>query len=273
MSIIERALQAGRNPPARRPEHRKTVLSHPAELRLATVPDVPPLALRETLATEKFPDLSRDIRFLKRPLLARLFAPREVDSPQTEHQHTLMVTSDLPEAGKTFISRNLAASFAQEKMLRVLLVDADPVRRSLSKILGVEERPGLMDLVAGDVTELSAVMLATNIDSLYFIPAGGPRPDATELMASMQMSEFLAELDDPNTVVVLDSPPLLLSSEGRVLADYAGQVLVVVEAGRSTAADVAQVVDILRGTSATVSIVMNKVPVAALSYRHDMYYR
>ncbi|MBW7929785.1 MAG: AAA family ATPase [Gammaproteobacteria bacterium] len=263
-------MQAAQKPATQQPRSsNRNTLPRVTELPLPTVADVPPLPLRATLATGIFPDLDRDIRFLKRPLLARLFAPQE----QGEQQHTLMVTSDLPEAGKSFISRNLAASFAQEKMLRVLLVDADPVRRSLSNLLGVADRPGLMELIAGDAVQLSDVTLATDVEALYFVPAGQSREDATELLASTQMAAFLTALNDPNTVVVLDSPPLLLSSEGRVLADNARQVLVVVEAGRSTAADVAQVVDILRGTSATVSIAMNKVPVAALSYRHDMYYR
>jgi len=271
VSIIERALQTSRSQAAvaRQPAAAHGVLSRITEVPLPAVSGVPPLAISATLAAETYPDLDRDIRFLKRPLLARLFAPQEGEG----QRHSLMITSDLPEAGKSFISRNLAASFAQEKMLRVVLVDADPVRRSLSKLMGVADRPGLMDLVAGEVTQLSEVLLGTDIEALYFLPAGPTRQDATELFASTRMNEVLAALSDPNTVVVLDSPPLLLSSEGRVLADSVSQVLLVVEAGRSTAADIAQAVDILRGTTATISIAMNKVPVAALSFRHDMYYR
>lgn len=269
MSIIERALQSVQKQAAQPRSGNRSILSRVTELSSPAVADVPPLPLRATLAAGTFLDLDRDIRFLKRPLLARLFAPQE----QGEQQHTLMVTSDLPEAGKSFISRNLAASFAQEKMLQVLLVDADPVRRSLSNLLGVADRPGLMDFIAGDAIQLSDITLATDIEALYFVPAGQSREDATELLASTEMAAFLAALNDPNTVVVLDSPPLLLSSEGRVLADSVSQVLLVIEAGRSTAADIAQSIDILRGASTTVSIAMNKVPVTALSHRHDMYYR
>jgi len=269
VSIIERALKTTQNRAPKPQAPAQAVLPRMPELPSPAVADRPPLSIRAALATETFPELGRDIRFLKRPLLARLFGGQE----EGARRRTLMVTSDLPAAGKSFISRNLAASFAQEKMLRVLLVDADPVRRSLSQLLGVEDRPGFMDLVAGEVMQLSEVMLATDVEALYFIPAGRVRSDATELIGSSRMAAVLAAMDDPNTVVVLDSPPLLLSSEGRVLADNAAQVLVVVEAGRSTAADVAQVVDLLRGTPATVSVVLNKVPVSALPYRHDMYYR
>jgi Mrp family chromosome partitioning ATPase len=115
-------------------------------------------------------------------------------------------------------------------------------------------------------------MLPTDVDSLYALSAGRPRSDATELLASPRMTQVLKSLNDPNLVVLLDSPPLLLSSEGRVLADKADHALVVVEAGRSTASDVGQVLQLLQGTSATVSLVLNKAPDSRSTRYKDYYY-
>jgi receptor protein-tyrosine kinase len=115
-------------------------------------------------------------------------------------------------------------------------------------------------------------MLSTDVESLHFLPSGRPRPDATELLASPRMFQILKTLDDPNLVVLLDSPPLLVSSEGRVLADHAHHALVVVEAGRSTATDVGNVLQLLQGSAAAVNLVLNKTPVPGSARYQDYYY-
>jgi capsular exopolysaccharide synthesis family protein len=266
MSIVKKAI-------LRSQAERAKAVTQPAQ-----VPDAPTsldatgtprLAVRSKLALEQFPALARDFRFLKRPVLARVFGLSR-SSPRTGN--LVMVTSDMPQAGKSFVSLNLAGSMASEQMLRVLLVDADPVRHALSSRFGVEGRPGLLEMLSGEAQRLSDVMLATDVDSLYFVPSGRPRPDATELMASPRMAEVLKTLDDPDLVVLLDSPPLLLSSEGRVLADRVHHALVVVEAGRSTASDVGNVLQLLQGSTAAVSLVLNKTPVAGSAHYRDFYY-
>ena len=233
------------------------------------VADAPPVAIRSKLALEQFPPLARDFRFLKRPVLARVFG---LSRSSTKTGNLVMITSDMPQAGKSFVSLNLAGSMASEQMMRVLLVDADPVRHTLSSRFGVEGRPGLLELLSGEAQRLSDVMLATDVESLYFLPAGQPRPDATELLASPRMSEVLKTLDDPNLVVLLDSPPLLLSSEGRVLADHVHHAIVVVEAGRSTVNEVGNVLQLLQGSAAAVNLVLNKTPVPGSARYKDYYY-
>lgn len=239
------------------------------ELTDLVAADAPRVLLRSKMALEQFPQLARDFRFLKRPVLARVFG---LSKTSQRSGNLVMITSDLPQAGKSFVSLNLAGSMASEQMMHVLLIDADPVRHTLSSRFDVESRPGLLELLSGEAQRLSDVVLPTDVQSLYFMPAGKSRPNATELLASARMSEVLKSLDNPNLVVLLDSPPLLLSSEGRVLADQVQHALIVVEAGRSTASEVGNVLQLLQGSAAAVNLVLNKTPVAGSTRYRDYYY-
>ncbi len=271
MSIVEKAILRSKAEaakalapaaPAAQPEAKG------AQLPPLEVAEAPAVAIRDKLAFDRYPEVARDFRFLKRPVLARVFG---LSRSGVKPGNRVMITSDLPQAGKSFVALNLAASMASERMMRVLLLDADPVRHTLSSELGVGDRPGLLELLAGEVKRVGEVMLATDIDSLYFLPAGQYRPDATELLASARMPDILQGLADPNVVVLLDAPPLLLSSEGRVIADRVQHALVVVEAGRSTAGEIDQVLDLLRASAASINVVLNKTPAPA-AVRHQDYY-
>ena len=270
MSIVEKAMQRSQ---AERTQPVPAGPAVPEPRRGDTPPWVkqgePVLPIRGRLALEEFPPLARDFRFLKRPVLARVFG---LSKSSAKSGNLVMITSDMPQAGKSFISLNLAASMASERMTRVLLIDADPVRHSLSTRVAVDHRPGLLELLSGELPELSDVVMATDVDSLYFLPAGQARPDATELLASPRMSQILRSMQDPDLVVILDSPPLLLSSEGRVLADHVHHALVIVEAGRSTAGDVGNVLHLLKGSAAAVNLVLNKTPLPGSARYKDYYY-
>jgi receptor protein-tyrosine kinase len=266
MSIVEKAIlrsEAEKAQPARVPDAPR------AESLPLPAAGVQPLAVRSRLALEQYPLLARDFRFLKRPILGRVFGLSR-SSPRSGN--LVMITSDMPQAGKSFVSLNLAGSMASEQMTRVLLVDADPARHALSSRFGVEGQPGLLEMLSGEAQRLSDVMLSTDVESLYFLPSGRARPDATELLASQRMSQVLKTLDDPDLVVLLDSPPLLVSSESRVLADQVHHALVVVEAGRSTATDVGNVLQLLQGSTAAVNLVLNKTPVPGSARFKDYYH-
>jgi receptor protein-tyrosine kinase len=99
-----------------------------------------------------------------------------------------------------------------------------------------------MDVLAGEVDDLGEVLLRTNIEKLSILPAGMPHQRATELLASEGMNQLLEQIANryPDRIVVFDSPPVLVTTEARVLATHMGQVVVVVEAERTTHATVKQ---------------------------------
>ena len=176
--------------------------------------------------------MANQFRVIKRPLLVNA-AGRGASVVQAGN--LIMVTSAMAGEGKTFNAINLAMSIAMEQDLRVLLVDADVARPSLSKVLGLPPGPGLLDLLVDDRIEMADAMLRTNVDKLTVLPSGTPHPRATELLASEAMTDLIEETARryPDRIIIFDSPPLLITTEARVLATHMGQIIVVVHAERT----------------------------------------
>lgn len=181
--------------------------------------------------------LADEFRHIKRPLLKAARA-----SGADNRGALIMVTSALAGEGKTFCSINLAMSMAMEVDTSVLLVDADTVRPTVLSRLGLSTQRGFLDALVDPSVELSDVMLRTNIPKLSLLPAGTPHARSTELLASAAMERMLVELATKysDRVVIFDAPPLLLTTEARVLASRMGQVVVVVEASGTSRRHVAQ---------------------------------
>ena len=183
--------------------------------------------------------IAEEFRVIKRPLLRNA---TDTGPARITNANLIMVTSAMPGEGKTFSAINLAISMAMELDYTVLLVDADVSRPSVFRQLGLPPERGLMDVLAGDVTDLSDVLLRTNIEKLSILPAGMPHQRATELLASENMNRLLKQIASrySDRIVVFDSPPLLVTTESRVLATHMGQVVVVVESERTPHSSVKQ---------------------------------
>jgi len=216
-------------------------------------------------------NLLEEFRIIKRPLLKRAFAERGVkDNPG----NLIMVTSSLPGEGKTYSAINLAMSIAMELDHTVLLVDADVARPSVLRTLGLPAQRGLMDILLDDTLDLSDVMLRTNVDTLSILPAGTSTPRATELLASSTMTAMVHELAHryPDRVIIFDSPPLMLTSEARVLASHMGQIVVVVEAQTTTQHAVKEALQQLEGM-ANVNLLYNKTrDIPGIEETYDYHY-
>lgn len=175
--------------------------------------------------------LAEEFRTIKRPLLKNIDGP---GSQNIDRPNLIMVTSALQGDGKTFSSINLAISIAMEQDKTVLFVDADVVRATAGKTLGIpSDTPGLIDLLQeGSEIEPADVIMRTNMDKLRILPAGNASDKSTELLASGGMHDFMIELSHryPDRVIVFDSPPLLLTTEAAVLASFMGQIVFVASA-------------------------------------------
>lgn len=176
-------------------------------------------------------------RVIKRPLLDNATGK---GASLVANGNLIMVTSALPGEGKSFTSINLAMSLAMELDHTVMLVDADVTRASVMAKLGLPPAAGLLDILSSPRTKLSDVLLRTNVDKLTLLPAGLPHERATELLASDAMTNLLDEMSKrySDRIIIFDSPPLLLTTEARVLATHMGQVVVVVRAEKTLQSDV-----------------------------------
>ncbi len=173
--------------------------------------------------------LEEEFRIIKRPLLENL----RQEGPMRPHRANLiMVTSAQAGEGKTQTALNLAISIAMELDHTVLLVEADVLRPSALARLGVQASKGLLDLLESPTTELPDVLLRTTVPKLTLLPAGTASSRSTELLASDAMDKLLQELASKyeDRVIIFDTPPLLSTTESRVLASHMGQVVMVTEA-------------------------------------------
>jgi receptor protein-tyrosine kinase len=208
---------------------------------------------------------------IKRPLVASVLA-RSPELGATPH--VIMMGSALPGEGKTFTSISLALSLALEKDIEVVLVDADVAKPHISRVLGMSEEPGFVDLLADRNLRASQLILRTNVPGLSVLPAGRRVESVTELLASDRMAEVMAQLAAPDgrRIVLLDSPPLLLSSESRVLAASAGQVVLVVRAESTTRQAVQDAIAAV-GEGKQISLILNQSsqPPAGGYYGYGIY--
>ncbi|MDO6566343.1 XrtA-associated tyrosine autokinase [Alteromonas sp. 1_MG-2023] len=200
--------------------------------------------------------INEEYREIKRKLLANAFG----SLAKTLHNpNIIMVSSSRPSEGKTFTATNLALSIASEQDKTVLLVDADVLKPNVLNTLGLEKRKGLMEYLTGEVDDISQVLYPTNIDKLKIIPAGRSHHLSTEMLASQKMHETVDEFANryPDRIVIFDTPPLIGINESAILANFAGQAVVVVEEGKAKLNDVKMSVERLNPDMA-IGFVVNK---------------
>lgn len=208
----------------------------------------------------------QQFRQIKRPLVAGALGR---GGPQLPNGHLIMMASALPGDGKTFTSVNLALSLALEKDVSVVLVDADVAKPHITRIFGVDDEPGLLDVLRDESLDAESVVLSTDVPNLSILPAGRPSDTATELLASARMQAVAARLGsaDPTRIVVFDSPPLLLTTESRALSAAVGQIVLVVGAGSTPQKAVFDALDIL-GEGKQIGLVLNQCD----ENSHEGYY-
>jgi exopolysaccharide/PEP-CTERM locus tyrosine autokinase len=197
---------------------------------------------------------AESFRRIKRRILANA-----VNSKANPPANLILVTSALAGEGKSFCTINLALSIALEVDHSVLLIDADVRKPSMPDLLGLKAGKGLMDLLVDRRLDMSEVLYRTDIGKLTLLPAGTFQANATELLASAATQELLAEMAARyrDRIVILDSPPLLLASETAVLASAVGQVIVVVESGKTTESALKEALGLIDSRRLT-GLILNK---------------
>jgi len=209
--------------------------------------------------------IAEQFRIIKRPLLTKAFAKK--------NSNLIMISSALAGEGKSFCAVNLAMSIASEMDHRVLLIDADVARPSIPNLLDLDEQAGLMDILLGESVDVSDVLIKTNVEKLSLIMSGTTHSHATELLASQTMTLLLEELAQRynDRIVIFDAPPILLTSEARVISERMGQIVLVVEAEQTTQHALNHVISQFN-SKANIGLIYNKVKTFASGEYCGYYY-
>ena len=171
---------------------------------------------------------------------------------------SIMVTSAVPDEGKSFVSANLAVSIAQSIQEHVLLVDCDMRKSSLHKLFGFGDVPGLSEYLSNDKS-LSSVLLKTKVKKLSILPGGKLPQNPAELLSSRQMSKLLKELKDrySDRYIVIDTPPPIITAETSALSRQVDGILLVVTYGSTPRKMVMDLIENL-GKEKILGVVFNK---------------
>jgi capsular exopolysaccharide synthesis family protein len=184
-----------------------------------------PSLRRTTPAAEQF-----------RSLRARLYEYRDFSRLKT-----VLVSSGMPQEGKSFVAVNLAAVLAHQRGSKVLLIDADLRRYSLNKVLGCEPEPGLADYLSGkaepvDVMQRAVLPDATDkltapLANLTFIPAGCGGDSVADLGTQGRFQQLIDRVRNAFDWIIVDSSPVNLVSDAVHFAHDCDGVLLVVRSG------------------------------------------
>jgi exopolysaccharide/PEP-CTERM locus tyrosine autokinase len=194
-------------------------------------------------------------------LRTNLLFPSTGRSPRT-----IMITSAVPDEGKSLIAANLAVSIAQSIQEYVLLMDCDIRRPCIHTQFGFGAVPGLSDHLSKGIP-VSSLILKTKVNKLSILPGGTLLHNPSELVSSQKMSKLLQEVKYrySDRFIVIDSPPPKLTAEASALSRQVDGVLLVIEYGRTSREMVLDLVNTI-GREKIIGIVFNKLDMQFAHY-------
>lgn len=196
-----------------------------------------------------------------------------------KHLKTILVTSTMPGEGKSWVSSNLAITFAQTGK-KVLLIDADMRKGRLAQLFQINKVPGLSNLLSGidekginkDADPLSYIN-KTEIENLFVIPAGNVPPNPAELLETEQTLEMLNKFKEVFDVIILDGTPGILVTDAIILSRIVDTTLIVASHKSTQKDDIVKVKKSIENVGGKIAgVILNKTPIRAKQYLNSYYY-
>lgn len=202
---------------------------------------------------------AEEFRVAQVQILRTAFAPENAGAGT----NLVMITSARPGEGKSFSSLNLATSIARQRDREVVLVDVDAKQDSIGSLLGLSNMPGILDLAGEPGADAEQYLVRTCFPKLSILPIGPHIERSAELFATRAMARLIRELGRryADRVVILDAPPCLSSSDPSTMAPIVGQIVMVVEAGRTQRPEIESSLDLIQACP-HITLLLNKVQIS-----------
>lgn len=192
---------------------------------------------------------------------------------------SLLVTSTLPAEGKSWVSSNLAVTFAQAGR-KVVLIDADMRKGRQYSIFGVSPRPGLSNYLSGvddvgkELTEdPTSFIQETGIENLFVIAAGNVPPNPAELLITERMVNLLEQLKERFDIVIIDGTPSQLVTDSLILTRLVDTTLIVTASKQTKKEDLKRIIKNIENVGGKIAgVVVNKMPISTKKYEQAYYY-
>lgn len=165
----------------------------------------------------------------------RILRTRILHRTRSSGSNTILVTSALPGEGKTLTAINLAITFAREFQHTVMLVDGDLRKQNVHKYLGCAGEKGLIDYLA-DGVPFSELIAWPGIEKMTLVSGGRPYQESAEILGSPRMKELIPDIKGrySDRYIIFDAPPILTGADVLTFAPLVDQIIVVVEAGKTS---------------------------------------
>lgn len=192
--------------------------------------------------------------------VSRILRSTRKTRTQGQTGELIMVTSARPGEGKSFSALNIAGAIAHNVMRPTVLVDVDFKKRSITHLLRLSDRKGLLDVASTGRVQIENLIVPTAIDHLSILPVGR---DAGDLESGLdrrpvaQVIEYLAARF-PDYIFILDLPPCLSTSDPSTLAPVVNEAIVVVEAERTQRSEVESALDLIK-LCPKITVLLNKI--------------
>ncbi len=192
----------------------------------------------------------------------------------------MVITSTIPGEGKSYVSANLAAAFAQLDK-KVLIIDTDMRKGRQYTIFNLKPRPGISNFLSGVVEQdfvgekedIRNYIQETDIENLYLIPAGNVPPNPSELLVSTKMKAIIDDLLQAFDIIIFDVPPCLIVTDALILARLVDFTIIVSAQNTTKVENLKRTKLAIENVGGKVAgVVLNKVQVNSKSYENTYYY-
>jgi len=272
MSRVYRALEKAEIRKGQKPEE-DSILHIFGEKKSPSVEEPIPGSFEERIRKVEFPSGDGSPLIIPPPHSYTAEQFRKVKTHilnQSPAPRSILITSTVPAEGKSLVALNLALSFAQEKHIRTILVDADLRKPSIFPEL---HSAGLSQYLASQ-TPWKDILIRFEAQNLFVVPAGTPSPKAPDLIGSPRMKDLLKNLREwgEETYILIDAPPILVTSEPIIFSKLVDGIVLIVMSDRASKKSVRKAVDSM-GREKIIGVVFNQINLKPSKDDSDYYYR